>query len=154
MSVTARLHSLFTSRRVRLAGVVAMVGAATVVTAAPGAGVARAVSEDLLGDSLVGTSGKLRARFVTRTRAFAIPLLRTLFGDSPARQPGVYAVPLAESARPFSFISMRPFSDKVNGRIGGYRIGFWPGEPRVVQASIFPLFTRRGHALPHGFIEV
>jgi hypothetical protein len=30
----------------------------------------------------------------------------------------------------FSFLTHRPFSDKVNGRIGQYLIGFWPGEKR------------------------
>lgn len=127
----------------RLAVAVTVLGAVgTVVIAAPARELPRAASRAMIGDSLTGLSGKLRARFVTRTRALAIPLLRTLFGESPAREPGVYALPLAGETRPFSFVSMRPFSDKKNGRIGSYRIGFWPGE------------QRRPERMPAGFIEV
>jgi hypothetical protein len=115
---------------------------AMAVSAAPAREVARGASLTMVGDSLTGVSGKLRARFVARTQAFAIPLLRTLFGESPARAAGVYALPVADQGRPFSFVTMRPFSDKVNGRIGAYRIGFWPGE------------QRRKDRMPAGFIEV
>ena len=44
-----------------------------------------------------------------------------------------------------SFISLLPFSSKKNGRIGSYRMGFWPGERRL----------RLGpYGNPDGFIEV
>ncbi len=115
---------------------------AMAVSAAPSRELPRGASLAMVGDSLTGVSGKLRARFVARTQAFAIPLLRTLFGESPARAAGVYALPGADEGRPFSFVTMRPFSDKVNGRIGNYRIGFWPGE------------QRRRDKMPAGFIEV
>jgi hypothetical protein len=120
----------------------AVVAIAGTVAAAPTTERTSTTSISLLGDSLTGLSGKLRARFVTRTRAFAIPLLRTLFGESPAREAGVYSLPVAGESRPFSFVSMRPFSDKKQGRIGSYRIGFWPGE------------RRRPDRMPTGFIEV
>lgn len=46
----------------------------------------------------------------------------------------------------FTFLTQRPFTDKVNGRIGRYLIGFWPGENRRV--------TTLAYQNPRGFIEV
>jgi uncharacterized protein YcbK (DUF882 family) len=46
----------------------------------------------------------------------------------------------------FTYLRQRPFSDKVNGRIGQYLIGFWPGERRGV--------TTVAYANPRGFFEV
>jgi hypothetical protein len=46
----------------------------------------------------------------------------------------------------FSFLKQRPFDQKVNGRIGQYLIGFWPGERRRV--------TSVAYQNPRGFIEV
>lgn len=46
----------------------------------------------------------------------------------------------------FSFLSQKPFSEKVNGRIGQYLIGFWPGEHRRV--------TTVAYQNPRGFFEV
>lgn len=128
----------------------AVLGVATAAAAHHARELPRGATTRVLGDSLTGRSGKLRARFVTRTGALSLPILRTLFGDTPARAPGVYPLPLAGEARPFTFVSMRPFSDKVNGRIGRYHIGFWPGEARRRAA----LASAPRKALPAGFIEV
>ena len=46
----------------------------------------------------------------------------------------------------FSYLTKRPFEDKVNGRIGQYLIGFWPGERGHV--------TSRAYQNPGGFLEV
>lgn len=46
----------------------------------------------------------------------------------------------------FSYLAQRPFSSKVNGRIGQYVIGFWPGERGRV--------TSGAYQNPRGFIEV
>lgn len=46
----------------------------------------------------------------------------------------------------FSYLSRRPFSDKVNGRIGQYLIGFWPAERQRVTSAVY--------RNPDGFIEV
>lgn len=46
----------------------------------------------------------------------------------------------------FSFLTARPFKDKVNGRIGRYLIGFWPGERGRV--------TSRAYQNPTRFFEV
>lgn len=46
----------------------------------------------------------------------------------------------------FSYIAARPFTEKVNGRIGRYLIGFWPGERGRV--------TSRAYQNPTRFFEV
>jgi uncharacterized protein YcbK (DUF882 family) len=96
-------------------------------------------------DSLVGLSGKLRARFVARGSAtLGIPILAQLFGDSALDVLGVH--PLIDATRSFSLITMLPFSAKQAGRIGSYRIGNWPYEHRAPRSFEY--------ANPNGFIEV
>jgi uncharacterized protein YcbK (DUF882 family) len=97
-------------------------------------------------DSLTGLSGKLRARFVVARAGMKLPVLSELFGDTSVARPGVYAVDSASAGKPFAFIMLRPFTDKKNGRIGGYRIGSWPFERRAS--------SRASYANPEGFIEV
>ena len=46
----------------------------------------------------------------------------------------------------FSYLASRPFSAKVNGRIGRYAIGFWPAERGRI--------TSLAYQNPSGFIEV
>ena len=80
-------------------------------------------------DSLFGRSGKLRVRFVSRRRAvFAIPILTRLFGDSAMATPGVYAVDDSAGGQGINFVTLLPFEDKISGRLGTYRVGFWPEE--------------------------
>ena len=94
-------------------------------------------------DSLKGVSQKLRARIVSPSKAAGIAVLRELFGDSMPHQAGVYAAAVGSS---FHFITMRPFADKVKGRIGAYRIGFFPSERRVLRSAAY--------TNPEGFVEV
>ncbi len=120
----------------------------------PAAGVAPSVAAGA--DTLAGRSGKLRARFVlasaaltgaARSVASYFPYLRRFFGDSAARvQAGVYPTAPAAGRPALALITMRPFSDKVGGWLGGYNMGFWPGERS----------GRGGPAYgnPAGFIEV
>ena len=95
-------------------------------------------------DSLRGMSRKLRARFLAPRHAAAIPVLRAYFGDSAVSRPGVYSAD--DSSGAFHFITMRPFADKVKGRIGGYRIGFFPAEVRAARSVAY--------RNPDGFLEV
>ena len=93
--------------------------------------------------ALIGASGKLRA-------IFSLP------GDLPAgkltaasREPGVY--PLSPDGTVTTvgnlfLVVMKPFSAKVNGRIGSYVIGNWPYEGRDPRSP--------NYATPKGFIEV
>src|SRR5215210_4738131 len=42
----------------------------------------------------------------------------------------------------FSYLNARPFNEKVNGRIGRYLIGFWPGERGRVTSKAYQNPTR------------
>lgn len=89
----------------------------------------------------MGQSGKLRAVF---TLPGEVPS-----SDLPAvvRRPGVYALDLAQSGLgALRWIVMTPFSAKVRGRIGAYRMGTWPFEHREPADGAY--------ANPRGFIEV
>jgi hypothetical protein len=102
----------------------------------------------LVEDSLRGRSGKLFARFVSPRRPLASEKLRELFGGKHG-DGGPKLLAFVDSALggpSFTFIALRPFSDKTGGKIGSYRIGFWPAERRKV--------ARAGYENPEGFIEV
>jgi uncharacterized protein YcbK (DUF882 family) len=116
--------------------------------AAAAAAAARAREVLVIDDSLRGRSGKLLMRLVTRARAtLALPLFARLFGDSAVEKPGVYLLPDSILALPFNFVALRPFADKQRGRVGPYRLGFWPSERgrRI---------TMDAYENPDGFIEV
>ena len=99
-------------------------------------------------DSLFGRSGKLRFRLFSSARLFALPILQRLFGDPAVTPtPGVYTAAEDILGRPFAFISLVPFNAKTGGRLGNYRIGFWPSERRRVVRS-------ESYENPDGFIEV
>lgn len=121
--------------------------AATPAVTTTSAGALAAADAVVLDDTLAGRSGKLRARFLAPTRDGGMfPFLRRLLGDTVDARPGVYAVRPANANGPFAFITMRAFGDKVNGRIGPYRIGFWPGERGRARGGKY--------GNPAGFIEV
>lgn len=98
-------------------------------------------------DSLRGRSGKLFMRLLTLDRAAAVaPAFAKWFGGSSPQRPGVYRVADSLLPRPFTFITLHPFTAKRSDRIGSYLLGFWPAERRRV-----PSIT---YANPLGFIEV
>ena len=108
---------------------------------------ARTADLRLVDDSLRGRSGKLLMRLVTRARAtLALPLFARFFGDSAVERPGLYSLPDSLLAHPFTFIALRPFTDKQKGRVGPYRVGFWPSERGRL--------TTDAYENPDGFIEV
>lgn len=92
--------------------------------------------------ALIGSSGKLKA-------VFSLP------GDKETRlvagaagNPGVYPLSAGDSAvaANLSLIVLKPFSAKVNGRIGTYRMGTWPYEKGTPRSA--------SYAPPKGFVEV
>ena len=96
---------------------------------------------------LAGRSGKLRARLVSRARSMRIPALERLFGDSSAIDaPGVHEVRDSTGRALLSLITLVPFDQKEKGRVGGYRMGFWPAEKRSPRSTAY--------ANPDGFVEV
>jgi hypothetical protein len=89
--------------------------------------------------SLGGLSGRLRA-------AFALPGDGLAAAAGPqGERPGIVTL-FREGARAFQLIVMRPFSEKIGGRIGAYRLGRWPYE------GADP--ANPAYADPKGFIEV
>ncbi|MDF2775193.1 MAG: hypothetical protein K0S86_4693 [Geminicoccaceae bacterium] len=97
--------------------------------------------------SLFGRSGKLRFKlFSSTTGLFGLPVLERLFSDPTVVRPGVYAAAEDILGRPFSFISLIPFTAKSGGRLGDYRVGFWPSERRRGRTATYDN--------PEGFIEV
>jgi len=110
---------------------------------------ARGTSATSLGSlsALIGVSGKLTAIFSLP----GDPALQQLGGSTG--EPGVYPLAGAGSAaaaeaalQRLNLIVLKPFSAKVNGRIGTYRMGNWPYEGRTPRSA--------SYATPKGFIEV
>lgn len=98
-------------------------------------------------DTVYGRSGKLRIRFVSARRgAFALPILTRLFGDSAVQNPGVYVVPDSDAAQPISFVTLLPFDTKVKGKLGSYRVGYWPEEKGRLRSEAYEN--------PDGFVVV
>ncbi|HEU4643876.1 MAG TPA: hypothetical protein VFS44_15610 [Gemmatimonadaceae bacterium] len=108
---------------------------------APTASVADTAAAPLaLGDTLLGASGALRARFVPAGE------LSMLAGDARPVATGVYDVPGGIDGHPFSLIALHAFSLKVGPTVGDYYVGYWPAERRRVHSAAY--------ANPAGFIEV
>ena len=105
------------------------------------------VATSAIPDSLFGRSGKLRFRLFSSARLFALPVLERLFGNaSTDEHPGVFHAAEDIMGRPFAFISLIPFTAKAGGRVGDYRVGFWPAERRRARSEQYDN--------PEGFIEV
>jgi hypothetical protein len=122
-------------------------GDATSSTVSSSATLPAASESDFLGaDTLRGRSGKLMARFLPYLARLDIPVLSAMVGDTVVRTPGVYVLRDSSRSSLFTFITLRPFSDKVKGRVGSYRMGYWPFERRKVRSSAY--------ASLDGFIEV
>lgn len=99
----------------------------------------------IFSDTLAGRSGKLKARLVSPRRTGGIRILRELFGESASQRPGIYQAMDSASGRRVAFINLLPFQARERGKVGTYRIGFWPGESR-------PAWMREKS--PEGFIQV
>ena len=117
---------------------------------------------------LRGASGKLRAQIAppgAPIEADSLPAGAHLQVDAPgasgsaaAPRAGIWklAVAVGNAIKPitdFSLISIRPRSEKQNGRVGLYYIGNWPGETggRVAAPRAAPAAR---YQPPSGFIEV
>jgi len=128
-----------------------LLGSSPAIAAVHAPATARTVSDPVDGgilEALFGRSGKLRARLVAPRRPLAIPALQRLFGDSALSRPGVYALKDSLTrGSDFSVISMLPFGSRsASGRIGSYRMGFWPAERHGARSAAYEN--------PDGFIQV
>ena len=97
-------------------------------------------------DSLFGLSGKLRVKLIADLKILEVGPLARLFGGKRVEEPGVYAVADTAAPRPFSLITLLPFTAKTKGRVGSYIVGSWPSERRAARS---PAYVN-----PAGFIKV
>ena len=95
-------------------------------------------------DSLAGRSGQLRAVLLTGDEVPAFPGLLERFGEV-VRSPGVRSVPFSSEGAEFSFVTLKPWRDKLGSFINSYHVGWWPGERRLMPGN---------YDNPIGFIEV
>ena len=145
----------------------AQIAAALTNADAPTAAYLTDASLTALTGELRGTSGKLRAEIAPAGAPItsdSTPEGATLTvaesetsGSAVAPRAGIWklAVAVGKAIKPiadFNLISMRPRSDKQNGRVGLYYIGNWPGETGPVRAPSKAPPAR--YQPPSGFIEV
>ncbi|MFL5619498.1 MAG: hypothetical protein ACJ79A_14005 [Gemmatimonadaceae bacterium] len=141
--------------------------ASAIASDAPNAAYLTDASLAALSGELRGASGKLRAQIVpagTALETDALPEgaeLRAQQAESElgtaAPRAGIWrlAVTVGSAIKPitdFNLISLRPRSEKQNGRVGLYYIGNWPGETGRVSAPKRAPVDR--YRPPPGFIEV
>ncbi len=145
----------------------ASVAAALTSSDAPTAAYLTDASLSALAGELHGASGKLRAEIrpagasissdsAPAGTTLTVPESETS-GSAVAPKAGIWklAVAVGKAIRPisdFSLISLRPRSDKLNGRVGLYYLGNWPGETGPVSAPKKAPADR--YRPPSGFIEV
>lgn len=91
-------------------------------------------------DSLRGRSGELRVAIVLP------PADSDAAREGSSPSPAVWSILDSSTKSLFHFISLLPFSEKHDGRVGTFRVGRWPAERR---APLSPLYR-----LPAGFIEI
>lgn len=139
-AVTARFA------RAAMVQVAALVAAMPVLAQSPDQFAAGSSAAPLVADSLYGRSGKLHVRILNKSRPIAIPVLERLFGEEIRSIPGIYTVRDTAEHRPFWLISLLPFTAKEKGRVGSYRLGFWPAERRAPRSEAYEN--------PEGFITV
>lgn len=97
-------------------------------------------------DTLRGRSGRLLARFFAPKRSIEIEPIARLFGTREQKNESTLAVGDSAGGGMMSLISMLPFNEKKNGRVGEYHIGRFPAEKGRLRS---PAYVN-----PDGFIEV
>jgi hypothetical protein len=97
-------------------------------------------------DTLRGRSGRLLARFFAPKHSMEIEPIARLFGKREQKSSSTVAVGDSTDGKMISLISMLPFNEKKNGRVGDYHIGRFPEEKGRLRS---PAYVN-----PDGFIEV
>ncbi|HEU6453294.1 MAG TPA: hypothetical protein VFT57_17885 [Gemmatimonadaceae bacterium] len=97
----------------------------------------------LLGDSLRGASGRLVSRIVPMAEWTE---MARMLGDERKREGGMLELLDAGDGEPLALLALRDFSVKTGAYVGGYRVGYWPGELRRIRAGAY--------RNPTGFVEV
>lgn len=104
-------------------------------------------ARELLGDSLLGTSGRLRVHLMPA--AELADFTGASYGSShgaSGKTADVYPVPGGIDGQAFALLAVHDFSLKTGAYVGSYRMGYWPAERRRIRS--------RGYENPAGFVEV
>ena len=91
-------------------------------------------------DTLLGRSGKLRARFLPALQAKELERALIVMRDSASTQG------LRSRIASLRVLPIIPFQSKVGGWMGMYRMGYWPGEKHIARSAAYDN--------PLGFVEV
>jgi uncharacterized protein YcbK (DUF882 family) len=97
-------------------------------------------------DTIFGRSGRLLARFFAPRRSMEVEPIARLFGRREDKDASTVAVTDSTSGKQLSLITLLPFAEKVNGRVGDYHLGRFPAEKRKPRSAAYEN--------PEGFIEV
>ncbi|MDP1892047.1 MAG: DUF882 domain-containing protein [Gemmatimonadaceae bacterium] len=103
-------------------------------------------TERTAADTIFGRSGRLLARFFAPPRSMEVEPIARLFGKREQKNTSTVAVTDSASGRQLSLITLLPFANKVNGRVGDYHLGRFPAEKRAPRSAAYEN--------PDGFIEV
>jgi len=125
---------------------VALLGAPAAVASGQGSVAESAVTAPTPADTIFGRSGRLLARFFAPPRSIEVEPIARLFGKREQKNTSTVAVTDSASGRQLSLITLLPFADKVNGRVGDYHLGRFPAEKRRPRSAAYEN--------PDGFIEV
>lgn len=116
------------------------------VASAQGTATPSPAPDSAVTDTIFGRSGRLLARFFAPRHSMEIEPIARLFGKREQKPNGTVAVTDSSSGRQISLITMRPFADKVKGRVGDYHVGRFPAEKGRLRSAAYEN--------PDGFIEV
>ncbi len=125
---------------------VALLVAPAAVASGQGAVAGPDTTERVATDTIFGRSGRLLARFFAPPRSMEVEPIARLFGKREQKNTSTVAVTDSVSGRQLSLITLLPFADKVNGRVGDYHLGRFPAEKRAPRSAAYEN--------PDGFIEV
>ncbi len=125
---------------------VALLVAPAAVASGQGVSADPAASGPTPADTIFGRSGRLLARFFAPPRSMEVEPIARLFGKREQKNTSTVAVTDSASGRQLSLITLLPFADKVNGRVGDYHLGRFPAEKRPPRSAAYEN--------PDGFIEV
>jgi hypothetical protein len=96
---------------------------------------------------MLGSSGELRALIGTPSSLEQKPELRALLAGLPLDVPGVYPLrPFGPDRDPLIVVSLEPFGETRNARLGNYWVGRWPTRGLAM--------SNPNYAPPEGFIAV
>lgn len=125
---------------------VALLVAPAAVASGQGTAAEPAMTPPTAADTIFGRSGRLLARFFAPPRSMEVEPIARLFGKREQKNTSTVAVTDLASGRQISLITLLPFAEKVNGRVGDYHLGRFPAERRRPRSAAYEN--------PDGFIEV